>query len=411
MNAGGAPDAVDSRRKWRAMALLLASQAAAMTVWFSSAAALPSILAEAPLSDFQAALLTSSVQVGFVVGTLTSAVLGLADRLDSRKFFAGSAIVAALASFVLAILPPESPLVPLLRFVTGAAMAGVYPVGMRMAATWAVRDTGLLIGLLIGALTLGTAAPHLMAALGGLDWRITYVGAGGCALLAAVIIAFVEIGPSLRRAARFEPRFVLEIWQNRPARLATLGYLGHMWELYAMWAWIGAFLQASFALSLGADAKSLAGFAGFFVVGVGSLGCVLGGFFADRWGRTTFTMLAMAVSGACALLCGLAFGAAPWLVVALCAVWGFSVIADSAQFSASVAELSPPEKVGTMLMVQTCLGFLLTLATIHLMPIAVEALGWRWAFMPLAIGPFLGVWAMATLRADPGSLKLAGGRR
>lgn len=398
-------------RKWRAMALLLASEAAAMTVWFSSAAALPSILAEAPLTGFQAALLTSSVQVGFVVGTLGSAVLGLADRLDPRRFFAVSAVVAAAASFALIQLEPDSPLVPVLRFVTGAAMAGVYPVGMRMAATWAVNDTGLLIGLLIGALTLGTASPHLMAALGGLDWRITYAGAGLAALFSAILVCFVALGPNLRRAATFEPGFVLEIWQNRPVRLATLGYLGHMWELYAMWAWIGAFLQASFALTLGPGAKPLAGYAGFFVVGVGAVGCVIGGFFADRWGRTTLTMIAMAISGVCALLCGLTFGAAPWLVVTICAVWGFSVIADSAQFSASVAELSQPDRVGTMLMVQTCLGFLLTLATIHLMPLAVEAIGWRWAFMPLAIGPFLGVWAMARLRADPGSLKLAGGRR
>jgi MFS family permease len=185
-----------------------------------------------------------------------------------------------------------------------------------------------------------------------------------------------------------------------------------MWELYAMWAWIGAFLNASFALSLpAATAPMAAKLAAFATVASGAIGCVGAGFLADRLGRTTLTIIAMAVSGSCAATVGLLFGSAPWALLTLCIVWGISIVADSAQFSASVAELSDPARVGTMLTLQTALGFTLTLATIHLLPHWVDALGWRYAFVPLSIGPALGVWAMARLRERPEAVRLAGGRR
>ena len=207
----------------------------------------------------------------------------------------------------------------------------------------------------------------------------------------------------VRQPDSFDPRAAFLGLADRPLRLANFGYLGHMWELYAMWAWIGAFLQASFALSLAPDQASLwAKLVTFATIAAGALGCLAAGFLADRWGRTTLTMLAMAVSGGCALAVGFLFGAAPWLLIPLCLVWGVSIAADSAQVSSSIAELSERHLVGTMLTVQTSLGFLLTLITIHLMPYAVDWLGWRYAFAPLAVGPFLGVWAMA---------RLAGGRR
>jgi len=185
-----------------------------------------------------------------------------------------------------------------------------------------------------------------------------------------------------------------------------------MWELYAMWAWIGVFFSASFALTSPADvAPTQAKLAAFATIGVGAVGCVGAGLLADRLGRTTLTMAAMAVSGTCAATIGFLFGGDPAPLVALALVWGVSIVADSAQFSASIAELAERARVGTMLTVQTALGFTLTLATIHLMPYLIDVLGWRFAFMPLAIGPALGVWAMAQLRAHPRSTALAGGRR
>ena len=227
-----------------------------------------------------------------------------------------------------------------------------------------------------------------------------------------MLIGFAGIGPNRAPMPRFDPHAALSAWRDLPLRLANLGYLGHMWELYAMWAWIGVFFNASFALTLPADtATTAARLAAFVTIASGAIGSVGAGVLADRLGRTTLTIAAMAVSGTCAATIGFLFGGPPLWLIALGVVWGISIVADSAQFSASIAELADRERVGTMLTVQTALGFTLTLVTIHLMPSLIDALGWRYAFIPLAIGPAFGVWAMARLRVHPRSVALAGGRR
>jgi MFS family permease len=357
--------------------------------------------------------MTSAVQVGFILGTLLSATLGLADRLDPRRYFDIAAAIAAAANALLLVPMPDpaiaQPVALLARLVTGICMAGIYPVGMKLAASWSKGD----LGLMVGALTLGSALPHVFVGLfGALDWQLVIAATSGAALVAAWLVAHAHAGPGLVRSPRFDPHAILRAWTTPALRLANLGYLGHMWELYAMWAWIAVFLQASFALSLPAgEAATLARFGTFAVIAAGSIGSLLAGYFADRAGRTIVTALAMAVSGGCAAASPFAFGAPPALLMLLCLVWGIAVVADSAQFSASVTELSERHLIGTMLTVQVCAGFALTLVTIHLVPEIAALTGWRWALAPLCLGPVVGIIAMLRLRARPEAARLAGGRR
>ncbi|WP_300527575.1 MFS transporter [Maricaulis sp.] len=396
--------------KSQALFFIALAQILALSVWFAGAAALPGLMAVRELGPLAQAALTSAVQAGFVIGALVSAIFGWPDRIDPRRLFALGAIIAALANLIALALLPGSLSMIITRLIAGAALALVYPVGMKLAASWAKGDTGFLVGLLVGALTLGSAFPFAFNALEiGLGWRGPFAISAVAALGAAGLILLARGGPGLKPAPPFDPSAAALAWRDPALRLANLGYLGHMWELYAMWAWIGPFAHAYWAAR---NARSaLADLTAFAVVAIGALACLIAGLLADRLGRTAVTMAAMAISGSCALLAGLWFNMPPWMMLPLLLIWGMSVIADSAQFSASVAELAPPERTGTLLTLQTAMGFALTAVMVQLLPYWISFAGWSWAFAPLALGPAFGVWAMWRLRLRPEAAKLAGGRR
>jgi MFS family permease len=386
----------DPPGRWRALAWLATAMFLAMTTWFSASAVVPQLREAWDLDPTGAAMLTIAVQVGFVVGAVASATLGVADRFPPTRVMLGGALGAATVNLGLLAVTSVAPAIAL-RFATGMFLAGVYPPGMKAMATWFRAGRGLALGVMVGALTLGSSLPHLVNGLGGLDADVVVVTTSVLTVVGGVVAVTAPDGPFPFPRAPFHPRQAIRVLRDRRVRLASYGYFGHMWELYAMWAWVGAYLAASFERTGVASPERAAAFGAFAAIAVGAPGCVVGGRIADRRSRTFATSLAMVSSGSAAAVAGLVFGA-PWpLVVALVLVWGFWVVADSAQFSTLVTEVADQRWVGTAVTLQLAAGFTLTVATIWLVPVVVDAAGWGWAFLLLVPGPALGTAAMRAL--------------
>jgi MFS family permease len=377
----------------RALGLLAAALVLAMTTWFSASAVIPQLREDWGLGDTGAAWLTIAVQLGFVAGALVSSVLNLPDVVPARLVLLGGAAGAAAANLGVAAVSGAAGAIPL-RFLTGFFLAGVYPPALKLMSTWFREGRGTALGILVGALTIGSAVPHLVNGLGGLEWQ-TVIVATSALTLGGGVLAFLVVreGPYRFPPAVFDPHQARLVFANRGVRLASLGYFGHMWELYAMWAWFVVFFSAT------VEGGSDAAYATFAVIAIGGVGCWAGGILGDRFGRPETTAAMMAVSGACALVIGLVTGAPGWLVLLVGLLWGFAVVADSAQFSTLVTEHADQAYVGTALTMQLAVGFTLTVATIWLLPVFEDAVGWRWAFAFLVPGPALGVAAMLRLRA------------
>ena len=395
----------------RALALLALALVLSMTTWFSASAVIPQLRATWHLTTTTGAWLTIAVQLGFVAGALLASVLSLADVLPPRLVLLGGSAGAAGANALLAVAGGAGAAVPL-RFATGFFLAGVYPPALKLMSTWFRAGRGTALGILVGALTVGSAAPHLVNGLGGLDWRVV-VYATSALTLAGGLVAYLGVpdGPFPFPRASFDPRKARLVFANRGVRLASLGYFGHMWELYAMWAWFLVFFTDFLGRQEAGDHGSAAAYATFAVIAAGGLGCWAGGILGDRWGRTATTAAMMAASGTCAVAVGLLLDAPTWLLLGVGLVWGFTVVADSAQFSTIVTELADQAYVGTALTLQLAAGFTLTVATIWLVPVLESAVGWRWAFAFLAPGPALGLLAMLRLHSLPEAEAIAHGRR
>ncbi len=383
--------------KARSITLLVIAEILTMTLWFVSSAILPDLSAVYEVEGFVGAALASSVQAGFVVGALLGAISGVADRFDPRRVFALFAIIGAGANALLLTLPDPSVAITL-RFITGFCMAGVYPVGMKIAVGWGTKDRGTLVGLLVGGLTLGSAAPHLLAYSGGSDWQFTLVLSSGLALIGALLILLTQTGPHHAVAARFKPSAILVAWTDIHLRRAFAGYLGHMWELYAMWAWIGTAAIASYSLQTSPDAATdLGKLTAFFAIAAGAVFCPIAGVLADKIGKARITIIAMTGSGLSALAAAFAFGGPVIVFFMVVIIWGITIIIDSAQFSALIADFASAEHAGSLMTLQTAIGFALTIVTVQLTPWIAGLWGWPTVFVILALGPLAGVFAMRPL--------------
>lgn len=388
-------------RRWRMLALLSLAELLGMSLWFAGSAVAPQLQRAWQLDGSEVAWLTIAVQLGFVTGTAVSAVLNLADVMPARTLFAVAALCGAGANGGLAFADGLAPAL-ISRFLAGACLAGVYPPAMKMTSTWFRERRGLAVGTIVGALTVGKAGPYLIGALPGTTvGALVALSSASAAFAALLIWLFYADGPYAFPSRPFSWALVGDVMREPRYRQATGGYLGHMAELYAYWTWIPAFVAASMAAAPHAVTPSVtrtASVVGFAIIAVGGAGCVWGGWVADRIGRARLVMIAMTVSGLCCALIGVLFGQSLWLLTPVALVWGFFIIADSAQFSVLVTESVPPHAVGTALTLQVSIGFLLTTLTIQVVPLIVRTAGWPWAFALLAVGPALGILSIRRLR-------------
>ena len=369
---------------------LVLAQLMGTSLWFSASAALPSLIRDWGLTPSDGGLLISAVQVGFIAGTLLFALTNISDILPASKVFLTSAVIGAVVNVLFAYSSTHLAEAVAYRFITGLALAGIYPVGMKVVVSWAPGGIGNALGWLIGALTLGTASPFLIAALGAdLPWRTVIMVSSLLAVFSGVLVAWIGEGPNLTVARKVSLPMIVRVFRYTGYRRAAFGYFGHMWELYAFWV-ISPLLVRAALEPLGLDTPRWVSLGAFAVIGIGAVGCIGGGLLSGRMGSRMVASVSMAVSGAMCLLAPLLFAVHPWLFLAGLLVWGVFVVSDSAQFSALAALSCPQQYVGTALTLMNSVGFAITIVSIEWASRLFSGIGPEVAWL-LAPGPLLGL--------------------
>ncbi len=379
-------------RPARILPVIVASQFAGTSLWFAGNAVLGDLQQAWGLAPDALGYITSAVQLGFICGTLVFAFLAVADRYSPRLVFLLCSLAGAAAN--LGVLAADGGLTPLLacRFATGFFLAGIYPVGMKIAAGWYRTGLGNALGFLVGALVLGTAFPHLLKALGQ-SWPWEGVLAGVSLIAASgglLMYLLVPDGPNLGKGSKFDPRALAAVFASKGFRASSFGYFGHMWELYAFWAFVPVVLVAR-APEFNVPLWS------FIIIAVGALGCVVGGLLSLRAGSARVAQVQLAASGVCCLISPLLLLAPPPVVLAFLIFWGIAVVGDSPQFSALNAANAPRESVGSALTIANCIGFAITIGSIQLLNTVSGTLPVEYLFLLLAPGPVLGLLALRPL--------------
>ncbi|MER6692425.1 MFS transporter [Streptomyces minutiscleroticus] len=390
----GTEPAGERMRAAAALALLAVATLLSMSVWFSASFVVPQLREMWHLTGGESSLLTIAVQLGFVVGALALAATGLADAVPGRRLMSAGALGAAAVNLLLLWAPGFAAALAL-RALTGACLAAVYPSAVKEVSSWFREGRGTALGVMIGALTLGSAAPQLVKASGGLGWQAVIVATSVLTTAGALVVLLVRgAGPYPFPRSAFSLRAALRAVRSRPVVLANIGYAGHMWELYAMWAWIGTFLAGLDGFAGTPDGERHAALAAFACIGVGAAGCLVGGRISDRFGRAQAALVSLALSGGAAVVLAFVRQVPLPVVLLVSAFWGFWVIADSAQFSAMVTENADPRYVGSAVSLQLAIGYVTTAATLYLVPVLAEHASWTTALLVLALGPLVGVAAL-----------------